>query len=75
MLPNPPSSIPPYLCHLPNGSRHADGAYHGARRLEEFAMSKRYTRVNPVHLKKHADRLEELPGHTPDDLEPEPTFP
>ena len=35
------------------------------------AMAKRYARVNPVHLQKHADRLEELPGHTPDDLEPE----
>ena len=36
------------------------------------AMAKNYARVNPVHLQKHADRLEELPGHTPDDLEPEP---
>ena len=39
------------------------------------AMAKRYARVNPVHLQKHADRLEELPGHTPDDLEPEPNSP
>ena len=31
------------------------------------AMAKRYARVNPIHLQKHADRLEELPGHTPDD--------
>jgi hypothetical protein len=29
------------------------------------AMAKRYARVNPVHLQKHADRLEELPGHKP----------
>ena len=36
------------------------------------AMAKRYARVNPVHLQKHADRLEELPGHTPDNLDPEP---
>ena len=39
------------------------------------AMAKNYARVNPVHLQKHADRLEELPGHTPDDLEPEPKSP
>ena len=37
------------------------------------AMAKRYARVNPVYLQKHADRLEELPGHTPDSPEPEPT--
>ena len=39
------------------------------------AMAKRYARVNPVHLQKHADRLEELPGHTPDNLGPEPKSP
>jgi len=38
-------------------------------------MAKRYAGVNPVHLQKHADRLEELPGHRPDDLEPEPVIP
>ena len=38
-------------------------------------MAKRYARVNPVHLQKHADRLEELPGHTPENLEPEPKSP
>jgi hypothetical protein len=39
------------------------------------AMAKRYARVNPVHLQKHADRLEELPGHTPDDSKPKPKLP
>ena len=39
------------------------------------AMAKRYARVNPVHLQQHADRLEELPGHKPEDSEPEPNSP
>ncbi len=39
------------------------------------AMAKRCARVNPVHLQQHTDRLEELPGHTPDDSKPKPTPP
>ena len=35
-------------------------------------MAKRYARVNPVHLQKHADRLEELPGHLSKDRETKP---
>ena len=31
------------------------------------AMAKRYARVNPVHLQKHADRLKDLSGHKPED--------
>ena len=34
-------------------------------------MAKHYARVNPVHLQKHADLLEELPGHTIEDSEKE----
>ena len=38
--------------------------------------AKRYARVNPVHLlQQHADRLEERPGHTPDDTKSKPTLP
>jgi hypothetical protein len=29
------------------------------------AMAKRCARVNPVHLQKQPDRLEERPGHKP----------
>ncbi len=39
------------------------------------AMAKRYASVYPVHLQKHADRLEELTGHTPDDTKTKPTLP
>ena len=36
------------------------------------AMAKRYARVNPTHLQKHADRLEELPGYLSKDHETQP---